>query len=229
MEDYRPLVRLISILVGCVLCQGCLQGRRAWEHPRIVNRLKALDGVIVESAAISDGNLGSTHAILRVHGRGLLALSGLTLDSFEPGAPLVAYRVGENWIYWVGFGNWGVIDRAGRPTRGAAFGGGVDLSVNSPFRSILPVHGNTIQDVVSAYEDILRTIAEWPDCPKAASLVGADGTDYRYCSKRGSVEESRFSLSPHFERPQYPPEWDRPWEMNGLTSTGADAVGYPAR
>src|SRR5262245_56403924 len=184
MNEHLRIFRAAAVLLVCVLCQGCLQGRRAWEHPIIVSRLKALDGVVVESAAVSNGNLGSTHAVLRVRGRGLLALSGLTLDSFEPGGPLIADQVGEHRPQWVGFGYWGVIDKAGRPTRGAAIGYGIDLSIHSPFGSILPVRGNTIQDVVNAYDEIVETLSTWPDCPKAASVVGQDGTDYRYCSRR---------------------------------------------
>ena len=176
-----------------------------------MHRLRALDGVVVESAGVSNGNLGSTHAVLRVRERGLLKLSGLTLDSFEPGgAPLIADQVGEHRPQWVGFGYWGVIDKAGRPTRGAAIGTGIDLSIHSPFGSILPVRGETIQDVVSAYDEIVETLSTWPDCPKAASVIGQDGTDYRYCSRRASARESRSSLSLDFARPQYPPEWDRP-------------------
>ena len=223
MNEHLRILRAASVLLVCVLCQGCLPGRRAWEHPIIVNRLMALDGVVVESAGVSNGNLGSTHAVLRVRERGLLKLSGLTLDSFEPGAPVMADQVGEHRPQWVGFGYWGVIDKAGRPRRGAAIGGAIDLSVDSPFGAVLPVRGNTLQDVVNAYDEIVETLSTWPDCPKAASVVGQDGTEYRYCSRLASAKGS------WFPGPQYPPEWDRPWEIDSQTSTGADAAGRQAR
>jgi len=59
------------VIAGCVLTQAC-GGRRAWEHPLIVKQLQALDGVVVESAIVADGNLGYTVAHLRVREKGAL-------------------------------------------------------------------------------------------------------------------------------------------------------------
>lgn len=222
LKGHAIVLRVVLTLVSAGISPGCLEGRRAWEHPSIVKRLEALDGVTVEAAAVSNGNLGGTYAVLRVRDHGLLSLAGLTLDSFEPGAQLYANQVGEHSPHWVGFGYWGVVDSAGRRTRGAASGNAIDLSAGGPFAAVLPVHGRTIQDLVNAYDEIVAALGRWPDCPTPATLLGRDGTDYRYCAQRSSkvgpqLVEGHLSEDA-FARPEYPPTWDRPWESDGLTS-----------
>jgi hypothetical protein len=80
------------------------RGTTASEHPLIVKRFSALKGVTVEQAGVSAGNLGYTFITLRVRGNGTLRLTGVTLDTFAPGAEVQATQIGDNWPRMVVFG-----------------------------------------------------------------------------------------------------------------------------
>jgi hypothetical protein len=90
--------------------------------------------------------------------------------------------------------------------RSIGIGGGIDVSSRGTFADVLPVRGDTLQDLVDSYEALERAVETWPTCPSAASLDGRDGFEYRYCVQQGTSARTQF---PNLIDPEYPHEWDR--------------------
>jgi len=201
-------------VVGCALVWVALvviafwnfaQQEKAWEHPVIVRRLTSLRGASLVAANLSSGNLGWTYARLRIGESGSLRLTGLTLDSFRSGSPLHVEAVGDNWPRIVSYGYGYTTGPDGRPTRSVGLGHPLDVSDQSPFRGISPIHSKSVQEAIDRYDDLLTFVNSWPLCPDSAALRGRDGTEYRYCSQKGSTDQIRFGKLTY---PRYPKEWN---------------------
>ena len=186
---------LMATLTGCPAYDWWYKR----EFRQITDKLRQIPNVtVVNAGGNEDVTFEDIFAELRIDGHATLALTQLTSDAFDGGAPFYVSRVGNLEPRVTSFGFQGVFETAtGKPVKSVSFGSAIAAGDNELAHSVCCARYQTVPQAISAWKSLEAELADWPRCPGFREVVGASGTIYRYCT--GSPGDREY--------PQPRPEW----------------------
>ncbi len=162
------------------------------EFNEIQARLKAMPNVaLIEIGGNKDLTYEDIWAKIIVEGKGPIHLYSLSRDSFRHAPHMILGAIGPYSILVEGEGFVGAHKiETGEPVRSQFHAQAVDISKAGAFARFFPFTIDSIQDVITRYDDIVAALAQWPQAPHKEHFTDSDGTDYYYCVTRRTPSSS---------------------------------------